>query len=131
MLKNKLFLLFFIILSLGSLLFFVTKVWPQPPLSPLSQKASFFFRLNFFLSQKNLGTPQNYQTFPTLKKCRFFLNPEERPLQITLSLEKDLFFQVTSLQQILNTAKMEGRTVQVIDLSTNNPYVTFYPDNRN
>jgi len=129
--KNKLFLLFFVIFGLGASFFFCIKAWPRPPLSPLSQKAGFFFRLNFFLSQKNLGTPQNYQTFPSLNKSRFSLLAEERPVQITLSLEKDLFFQVTSLQQILNTAKMEGHTVQVIDLSTKHPYVTFYPDNRN
>ena len=129
--KNKLFLLLFIFIGISGSLFFAIKIWPQPPLSPLSQKASFFFRLNFFLSQKNLGSPQKYQTYPSLNKSRFFLLAEERPVEITLSLEKDLFFQVTSLQQILNTAKMEGHTVQVIDLSTTHPYVTFYPDNRN
>jgi hypothetical protein len=51
--------------------------------------------------------------------------PSQDKVTVYLSLLKDPFYQVQSLQNLLKIAKMKHQTIKLINLAANHPYVTF------
>lgn len=89
--------------------------------SPLSTNQQFLNQLNLAISKTNINLTKPYECNFRLKQCRLSTN------DITLafvSTQKDPLYQITALQKISTTAKMNHRMVQLIDLAGSNYYAT-------
>lgn len=91
-------------------------------LNPASDSTHFIKKLKLSLDQSSLpllGEIKIYQS----KNIAIFHTKDN--IRVIFSLEKDPYFQVTSLQQILKTARINTKQIEKIDLSLKKPYVTF------
>ncbi len=123
----KRFILPFITLLFVLLALLFIKTSPQvfknsSNLNPNSETADFVKKLKLSLEQSSLPLLDEVKIYQS-KKIAIFHTKDN--IRVIFSLEKDPYFQVTSLQQILKTAKMNARQIEKIDLSLKKPYATF------
>lgn len=102
----------------------------RPVISPkttTNSTSTFLNRLDFALQANNLSLAGSPQISTILSTCTFSLNlaTQNTTPTIIFSLKKDPYFQVASLQKIINQSKMKNKHVVLIDLSLNHPYATF------
>lgn len=107
-------------------LYIFSQYLPVLPSPPTSSASDFISRLNFALSQNQLTLNSGISTNVALDKCSFslFLPDQQQPATVVLSLTTDPYFQVASLQKIINQSKMKNKHVVLIDLSLTHPYAT-------
>lgn len=98
----------------------------RPQIIPLSNKNTFQSELNYSLNLAKLN-PQKIIYREFINQIEFYLQPDysNNPIKIILDTKQNPTKQVSSLQKIFKTAKMEGKEVGLIDLSIDHPYVTF------
>ena len=123
----KLFKVFLIFLFLVSLLFSIYSLnnSSKDKIDPNSIKNNFYLQLEHALKTAQINTakisPKNFQN-----QVEFYIiNQEVNPIKIILSTQKNPYWQITSLQEILKTAKINNKQLQLVDLSINHPYATF------
>ncbi len=92
----------------------------QQKLNPISSKNQFYSKLNHAIHTAKLDIT-DLQIRDFQKEVEFKISQSH----IILSSQKDPYLQIASLQQFFKTAKIKGKTVVSIDLSTNHPYATF------
>ena len=98
--------------------------YSQNPLDPNSDKNNFYLQLDHALKTAQLdiskSTVRDYQN-----QFEFYIINQEHPTKIILSTQKNPYWQIASLQEILKKAKINNQQLQLVDLSINHPYATF------
>ncbi|MFA6185157.1 MAG: hypothetical protein WCT51_04545 [Candidatus Shapirobacteria bacterium] len=94
-------------------------------INPISNKNNFYLQL-----EHGLKTAQIDLTKSTIKDYQnqfefYIINEGNNPIKIILSTQKNPYWQIASLQEILKTAKINNKQLQLVDLSINHPYATF------
>lgn len=88
--------------------------------SPISQKNDFFTNLNYGFHLTKIK-PIATQIKDWNNEIEFYLDNTK----IIFSTQKNPYWQITSLQQILKIGKIRNREIKIIDLSIDHPYATF------
>lgn len=120
----KVFLFTIFIFSLSFSTYSLTN-FSQEKVDPNSSKNDFYFQLEHGLKTAKIEivktTIRDYQN-----QFEFYIiNESNNPIKIILSTQKNPYWQITSLQEILKTAKINNKQLQLVDLSINHPYATF------
>ena len=122
----KLFKISLIILfiSLLSFSFYSLVSFSENKINPSSEKNNFYSQLEHGLKTAQIeitnNTIRDYQN-----QFEFYIINESNPTKVILSTKKNPYWQITSLQEILKTAKINNKQLQLVDLSINHPYATF------
>ena len=58
-------------------------------------------------------------------QVEFYLSQDNQNIKIILSDQKDPFWQISSLQDIIKTARINHQSLKLVDLSPAHPYATF------
>jgi len=112
-----------IILSISSLIlisfiiFYLTTNFKKE-VNPTSNQKDFYSKLDLALSTAELK-PSQFQIRDYENQVEFYLDQTK----IILSTQKDPTWQISSLQEVLKTAKINK--IKLIDLSIDHPYATF------
>jgi len=120
--KFFLFVIFFISLSFSIYSFTNSS---KEKINPISDKNNFYFQLEHGLKTAQINITKN-----TIKDYQnqlefYIINESNNPTKIILSTQKNPYWQIASLQEILKTAKINNKQLQLVDLSINHPYATF------
>lgn len=120
--KILLFIVF--ISSLGFSIYSLT-TFSENKIDPTSIKNNFYVQL-----EHGLKTAQINITKSTIRDYQnqfefYIINESNNPTKIILSTQKNPYWQIASLQEILKTAKINNKQLQLVDLSINHPYATF------
>jgi len=123
----KLFKIFLFIIFLFSLSFSIYSYlnFSENKIDPTSIKNSFYLQL-----EHGLKTAQIDITKSIIKDYQnqfefYIINESNNPIKVILSTKKNPYWQITSLQEILKTAKINNKQLQLVDLSISHPYATF------
>ena len=123
----KLFKLFLFIIFISSLSFSIYSLtnFSENKIDPTSNKNNFYIQL-----EHGLKTAQINITKSTIRDYQnqfefYIINQDNNPTKIILSTQKNPYWQIASLQEILKTAKINNKQLQLVDLSINHPYATF------
>ena len=122
----KLFKIFLFIIFFAGLSFSTYSLVnsSQNRINPISDKNDFYLQLEHGLKTAQLNiaksTIRDYQN-----QFEFYIINESSPTKIILSTQKNPYWQITSLQEVLKTAKINNKQLQLVDLSINHPYATF------
>jgi len=120
--KIFLFVIFFTSLSFSIYSFTNSS---KEKINPISDKNNFYFQLEHGLKTAQINITKN-----TIKDYQnqlefYIINESNNPTKIILSTQKNPYWQIASLQEILKTAKINNKQLQLVDLSINHPYATF------
>ena len=122
----KLFKIFLFIIFFAGLSFSTYSLVnsSQNRINPISDKNDFYLQLEHGLKTAQLNiaksTIRDYQN-----QFEFYIINESSPTKIILSTQKNPYWQIASLQELLKTAKINNKQLQLVDLSINHPYATF------
>lgn len=119
MINKKIISLTILFLIISGL--FCTLFYRQNKHYPLSAKNQFYFQLEQALHTAGLKTA-NFTYLDFQNQLKFYLLPSQT--QVILSTQKDPYWQISLLQQIIKKAKIMDKTPQLIDLSGHHPYAT-------
>lgn len=122
----KLFkLLFFpVIILIILIVYLVVSRQPKLVFDPKSNKNNFYQNLNLAINTSKLST-STLDVRDFNHEVEFYLSQDNKNIKIILSDQKDPFWQISSLQDILKTAKINQRELKLVDLSSAHPYATF------
>lgn len=91
---------------------------------PKSDKNNFYQKLNLAINTSKLSTStltiRDYNN-----QIEFYLSQDNENIRIILSDQKDPFGQISSLQDIIKTARINHQSLKLVDLSPAHPYATF------
>ncbi len=90
---------------------------------PISVQNNFFKNLDIAIKTANLNTGL-FQIRDFNNEVEFYLILDNNQIKVLLSTQKDPFWQVATLQQVVKTAKINQEKLKLIDLSSKHPYVT-------
>jgi hypothetical protein len=123
----KLFKIFLFVIFIFSLSFSIYSLtnFSENKIDPTSTKNNFYLQL-----EHGLKTAQINITKSTIRDYQnqfefYIINESNNPIKIILSTKKNPYWQITSLQEILKTAKINNKQLQLVDLSISHPYATF------
>jgi len=123
----KFFKIFLFIIFLASLSFSIYSynLSSIEKINPISDKNNFYFQLEHGLKIAQINNTNN-----TIKDYQnqlefYIINESNNPTKIILSTQKNPYWQIASLQEILKVAKINNKQLQLVDLSINHPYATF------
>ena len=88
-------------------------------INPLSSKNDFHSQLNHALHLGEMDTG-SIQIRNFYQEVEFHTNG----CQVILSTQKDPYWQIASLQQLLKTAKIKDKQAALVDLTGSHPYAT-------
>jgi len=91
---------------------------------PKSDKNNFYQNLNLAINTANLST-STLTVRDFNQQVEFYLSQDNQNIKIILSDQKDPFWQISSLQDIIKTAKINHQSLKLVDLSPAHPYATF------
>ena len=121
----KLSLLVSIVLSLIIILILSLKPsLPQSTFNPKSDKNDFYQNLNLAINTSKLSI-SSITVRDFTNEVEFFISQDNQTIKVILSDNIDPFWQISSLQDILKTAKMNQQQLKLVDLSSAHPYATF------
>jgi len=117
----KILISLIIILSISTFVYFSKQT---KSFSPISSQNNFYSKLNSAIQTSKLKTSQfNIQDFND--EVEFYLIDGNNQIKTLFSTNKDPYWQISSLQEILKTAKIKDKELKLVDLSSQHPYVTF------
>ncbi|MDD2483106.1 MAG: hypothetical protein PHE32_02095 [Candidatus Shapirobacteria bacterium] len=123
----KLFKIFLFIIFIFSLSLSVYSLvnFSENKIDPTSTKNNFYLQIEHGLKTAQINitksTTRDYQN-----QFEFYIiNESNNPIKIILSTKKNPYWQITSLQEILKTAKINNKQLQLVDLSISHPYATY------
>ena len=98
---------------------------PRTRIDPLSTKNNFLDQLNNALNLAKIKS-NNVIVRDFQNEIEFNITDENnnKSTKVILSLQKDPYWQIASLQEILKIGRIKGKDVKLIDLSINHPYAT-------
>jgi hypothetical protein len=123
----KLFKIFLFITFIFSLSFSVYSLInsSKNKINPNSEKNNFYLQLEHGLKTAQINITKNIIRDYQNQFEFYIINESNNPIKIILSTKKNPYWQIASLQEILKTAKIKNRQLQLIDISINHPYATF------
>ena len=93
-------------------------------INPSSEKNNFYSQLEYGLKTAQIEVAQktirDYQN-----QYEFYIINKSNPIKVIFSTKKNPYWQISSLQEILKTAKINNKQLQLVDLSITKPYATF------
>lgn len=121
----KLFKITILLFSFISLFVFITtNIRPPESFNPIADQSDFYQKLNLALKTSHLET-SSIDVRDFHHQVEFYVQHPDQPIRVILSSQKDPFWQISSLQELLKTAKMNQQQLMLVDLSPVKPYVTF------
>ena len=122
----KLFKVFLIIVFIFILSFSIYSLinFSINQINPTSDKNNFYIQLENGLKTAQINVLKT-ETRDYQNQYELYIMNNNNPVKITLSTQKNPYWQISSLQEILKTAKINNQQLQSVDLSINNPYATF------
>lgn len=106
-------------LTLATLFFLYHQSSSVQKPSPLSSKNDFYSQLNHALHLAQIDTG-SIQVRNYYQEVEFHTDN----CQVILSDQKDPYWQIASLQQLIKTAKIKDKQATLVDLSGSHPYAT-------
>ena len=91
---------------------------------PISNQNDFYKNLDLAINTAKLKT-SFFQIRDFNNEVEFYLIVNDSPIKILVSTQKDPFWQISTLQQVVKTAKINQGKLKLVDLSSKHPYVTF------
>lgn len=91
---------------------------------PISDKNNFYKNLDLAINTAKI-TISSYQIRDYFDEVEFYLILDDNPIKVLISTLKDPFWQISTLQQVVKTAKINQGIIKLVDLSSQHPYVTF------
>jgi len=118
-----LFVLFFTSLSFS--IFSYMSNSSETKIDPISDKNQLYLQLEHGLKTAQIETIQN-----TIKDYEnqlefYIINKDNNSTKVILSTQKNPYWQIASLQEILKKAIINNKQLQLVNLSINHPYATF------
>ncbi len=114
-------LLLIVILAIIMYNFYVSK---KVTYGPISNQNNFYKNLDLALNTAKLKK-SSYQIRDFNNEVEFYLVINDNQVKILVSTLKDPFWQISTLQQVVKTAKINQGKIKLVDLSSKHPYVTF------
>jgi len=123
----KLFKIFLFIIFISSLSFSIysLKNFSENKIDPISNKNDFYLQLEHGLKTAQISITKSIIRDYQNQIEFYIINEDNNPTKIILSTKKNPYWQITSLQEILKTAKINNKQLQLVDLSISHPYATF------
>lgn len=92
--------------------------------NPISSQNDFHQKLNLAVKTSQINiSPIKIRDFNN--EVEFYLLEDNYQTKIILSTQKDPVWQISSLQELLKTAKISKEDLKLVDLSSTHPYATF------
>jgi len=113
--------LFFIFIVVFGVFFFKKK---DNTFQPISDKNDFYQKLTLAINTGQLKT-SSFEVRDFNHEVEFYISDDNQSIKVILSDQKDPFWQITSLQELLKTAKINQQKLKLVDLSPTHPYATF------
>lgn len=123
----KLFKIFLFVIFIFSLSFSIYSLvnFSENKIDPTSTKNNFYLQLEHGLKTAQINTTKSSIRDYQNQFEFYIINESNNPIKIILSTKKNPYWQITSLQEILKTAKINNKQLQLVDLSISHPYATF------
>ena len=109
---------------IGSLLSFLFLNRNKTSFSPISDKNSFYDQLNLAIKTSQLET-SSWQIRDFLHQIEFTISTDDNDFIAILTNQKSPVWQISSLQELIKTAKINHQSLKLVNLSTAHPYATF------
>ncbi len=122
--KSFKFLLILPIIGILLLIFSIKLNQPKTTFDPKSDKNNFYQNLNLAINTSKLST-STLTVRDFNHQIEFYLSYDDQNIKIILSDQKDPFWQISSLQDIIKTARINHQSLKLVDLSPAHPYATF------
>lgn len=122
----KLFKIFLFVIFFASLSYSIysINISSKNKIEPISNKNDFYLQLEHGLKTAQVEiTKSNVLDYQN--QFEFYIINESQPTKIIFSTQKNPYWQIASLQEILKKAKINNKQLQLVDLSINQPYATF------
>jgi uncharacterized protein YxeA len=117
----KIIILLIIVLGISVLIYYSRQ---NKSFNPISSQNDFYSKLNLAIQTSQLKISQfNIQDFNN--EVEFYLIDGDNQIKTLFSTKKDPYWQISSLQEILKTAKIKDKKLKLVDLSSTHPYATF------
>ncbi|MFA5749644.1 MAG: hypothetical protein WC895_00270 [Candidatus Shapirobacteria bacterium] len=118
----KLIIILLLIISLPVGFYFLNK--KNNSFNPISSQNGFYQKLNLAIKTSQINiSPIKIRDFNN--EVEFYLIENNYQTKIILSTQKDPVWQISSLQELLKTAKINKEDLKLVDLSSTHPYATF------
>ena len=114
----------FTLIFVLSIIGFVFLKRPINTFHPISQKNNFYQQLTLAINTSQLKT-SSFEVKDFNHQVEFYVTDDNQLVKIILSDKKDPFWQITSLQEVLKTARINQQQLKLVDLSPAHPYATF------
>lgn len=123
----RLFKIFLFIIFISSLAFSIYSLtnFSENKIDPTSSKNNFYVQLEHSLKTAQIDITKSIIRDYQNQFEFYIINESNNPIKIILSTQKNPYWQIASLQEILKTAKINNKQLQLVDLSINHPYATF------
>ncbi|MCW1949519.1 MAG: hypothetical protein KIH89_003725 [Candidatus Shapirobacteria bacterium] len=122
--RFNIFILISIIFFIPIIIGLINSHQPQIVFEPKSDKNNFYQNLNLAINTAKISTSTlNVMDFNN--QVEFYLSQDNQNIKIILSDQKDPFGQISSLQDIIKTARINHQSLKLVDLSPAHPYATF------
>jgi len=123
----KLFKFFLFVTFISSLSFSVYSLInsSKNKINPNSEKNNFYLQLEHGLKTAQINITKNIIRDYQNQFEFYIIDQGNNPIKVILSTQKNPYWQISSLQEILKTAKIKDKQLQLVDLSINHPYATF------
>jgi len=118
----KIVTIFFIIIFLGFILYYF---YPKKiTYNPISSQNNFYKNLDVAINTAKLKI-SSYQVRDFNNEVEFYLIFSDNQIKVLVSTLKDPFWQISTLQQVVKTVKINQGKLKLVDLSSKHPYVTY------
>ncbi len=123
----KLFNLFFLLSVLGTITVSIFVFKPNQVKSnfnPISDKNNFYQQLNLAIKTSQLNV-SSLEIRDFNHQIEFYISDNGQSTKVILSDQQDPFSQISSLQELVKTAKINQQKLKLVNLSSVHPYATF------
>lgn len=114
-------LTFLVVSSIGIYLYFTNNKTAH---DPISNQNNFYKNLDLAINTAKLET-NSLKIRDFNNEVEFYLIIDDNPVKVLVSTTKDPFWQISTLQQVVKTAKIKPEKLKLVDLSSRHPYVTY------
>jgi biopolymer transport protein ExbD len=120
---NLIFLLSIFILITASLFVFKPNQ-AKSNFNPISDKNNFYQQLNLAIKTSQLNV-SSFEVRDFNHQIEFYVSDNNQSIKVILSDQQDPFSQISSLQELIKTAKINQQKLKLVNLSSVHPYATF------
>lgn len=122
----KLFKYIFFLLVISLLFVFIYNYYSSQKTSfnPISSQNNFFQDLQTAINTSQIQT-SSLKIRDFNNEVEFYVFENDQQIKIILSSNKNPFWQISVLHNLLKTVKINQGKLKLVDLSSNHPYATF------